>query len=208
MATDHFLRMPKSLDSDEIPFVIGFMPDSRQKLVENDIGFRRGEDRFTIEHIVDGDLRARAFGLNLDGSIYVGASAGPLLKQWLPLLEAFPADSLRPVLSSTGATKRVVMAGIGLEIKVSLFSFPDSESVLALYRVGDDSSFNDENVAICIALSLPVIKTALLAISEYPTLVDEVPDANVSQGDLLVPLGTVIEVSGEIASRISWQHKP
>ncbi|UIK89870.1 hypothetical protein [Arthrobacter polaris] len=30
MATDHFLRMPKSLDSDEIPFVIGFMPDSRQ----------------------------------------------------------------------------------------------------------------------------------------------------------------------------------
>ncbi|UIK89869.1 hypothetical protein [Arthrobacter polaris] len=47
-----------------------------------------------------------------------------------------------------------------------------------------------------------------MAISEYPTLVDEVPDANVSQGDLLVPLGTVIEVSGEIASRISWQHKP
>lgn len=208
MGAVNFRSMPKSLEEDEAPFVIGFAPDGRQELVDNDIGFRRGDDRFTIEHIVGGSLRARAVALNVEGIIYVVASAGPILKQWWPLLKASPADSTRPVLSAAAATGKVSMVGNGLEIRVGLMPDPDGEIVLASYGIAQDEAFSDDNVAVCIGLSLPVIKTALLALSEYPTLVDEVPDANVNQRDQRAPLATILEASGEIAAMISWQHKP
>jgi hypothetical protein len=210
MGAVNFRTMPRSLNGDELPFVIGFAPDGRQELVDNDIGFRRGDDRFTIEHIVGGDFRVRALGWNLEGTVYVVASAGPLLEEWWPLLKASPADSTRPVLSAAAATGNVRLAGLGTEIEVSLLPITEGAetNVLAVYGIGKGQSFSDENVALCTQLSMPVIKTALLAVSEYPTLVDEVPDVNISQGDVLAPLATVLELSREMASLIPWQHKP
>ncbi|MDJ0334956.1 hypothetical protein QMG83_06940 [Salinibacterium sp. G-O1] len=176
--------------------------------MNNGIGFRRGEDRFTIEHILDGDLRVRAFGLTLGGHLYVVASAGPMLEPWWPLLKASRPDSTRPVLSAAAATGKVRMAGMGLEIAVTLMPFPDEFGVLAMYGIADDSTFSDDNITVCISLSLPVIKTALLALSEYRTLLDAATDAEVAQGDQVAPLAGILEVSEELASMVPWQHQP
>lgn len=210
MGAVSFLKMPRSLEEDELSFVIGYAPNGRQELVNNNIGYRRSDYKFNIEHLIQDGWRAQAYGVCAGGNVFVAASAGPLLEQWWPLLKVSPANSTRPVLSAAAATEKVVMTGMGTEVEVTVMPSPEAGVVLALHYIEKANFFSDDAVAMCTALSLPVIKTALLALSEYPTLVDEVPDTNVAIADdgVFVPLTMLLDVSTEMADMIPWQHRP
>lgn len=197
-----FAAIPRSLDGDEVPFVIAFSADPRPELVLDGVAYRRGDDRFILEHIVDEELRVRALCLDVEGACMAIASAGGILVEWWPLLAASPPDPARPVLSAAVRGEKLTMRSGDLEVPVTLTSSPELGVSYAAFGLGE--GFTDENVQVSAPLSLPVIKVALLAFAEYATLVDEIPDMDIEQNGLRAPLAGVLESAGAFAELIDW----
>lgn len=205
MQTASLAAVPHVLDDDEVPFVFALGPDHRRALVTPDAEFRRASDRCTIEFPYgQGGLRLRAVVLAVEGGCYITACAGPLLNEWWPLLRGRAADPRRPVLSAGSAGRGVTLEHGGAAVEVHLAPATDLvDMTMAVFGLA--GGLTDEVLSIGLTVGLPVIKTALLAMAEYRTLVDPVPAVDVEINGRTVPLSTLLDAAAETADAIEWR---
>ena len=200
-----FRDIPRSLDDEEIPFVMGFGIDSRPSLVTSEAVYRRANDKVMVEFVVEETLRLRALSWEIDDRCIVVATAGPLLYDWWPLLQEFPTAPERPVLSAAAKGRKIVMTNGDIALPITVSSMPDPRSVVA--RFGITGGLTAENIDLSRAVALPVIKASLLALSEHSTLTNRVPEANVVQNGVTLSLAEMIGAAAELANWITWESR-
>ncbi|MDP8911457.1 MAG: hypothetical protein M3M94_05265 [Actinomycetota bacterium] len=205
MAADLTLAaIPNVLDDDEVPFVLGFGPDSRRCLEAGGAQYRRGADRCTIDWKLDG-VRLRAVLIEAGGNSYLMASLGPVLNEWWPLLQREGGNSTRPLLSAAVAGSAQTFRGSGLSVSVSI-SPPGPGVDMTTAVTGIQGGLTDDCLLLAHTQSLAVIKAALLMLKEYRTLVRSVPDVDVQAGGAALSLGTLLDVASDAADAITWTH--
>jgi hypothetical protein len=199
-----FPNMPMTLDPDEMPFVLGWGTDRRRSLRAEGGNYRRGPDRFVLEIPVTGTLRAQALGWLAGDDCMVVACLGTLFNDWWPLLQSSPADATRPVLSAAARDKAVTMSREDVTLRLNVFMTPEPE----LLTVGTKlhGGFTAENVLLIRYMAVPVIKAALLAISEYVSLASPIPEAQIVQRrGVPGTLADVVDAAKSVADSIDWQ---
>lgn len=200
-----FRDIPRSLDDDEFPFLMSYGADIRPSLETFGAEYRRANDKFTVEFDGNEEMRLRAIGWDVPGKFVVVACAGPILFDWWPLLQASPPAPERPVLSAAAKGRPILMTRDTIAIPVTVFTLPDPAVVIAAHAT--ESGLTAENIQYCTLTALAVIKTALIALSEHATLVNRVPEVDLEQNGIHLPLAAMIEVAGELASGIGWERQ-
>ena len=196
--------IPRVLGEDEVPFVLGFVPDSRRYLEYGGAQFRRGIDRCSIDWRLD-YIGLRAVVIESAGNSYLMASAGPLLNDWWPILEREGGNRTRPLLSAAVARRSVTFRSGSLSVDVGIS--PPGPGVNTVNAVaGWEGGLTDNCLLFAHATSLGVIKAALLLLGEHSTLFNPVPDVHIEVDGATVPLATLLQVADEAVNAIAWKQ--
>lgn len=196
--------IPLVLEADEVPFVLGFSLDPRPCLEFGGAQYRRGVDRAIISWKFDA-VSLRALVINADDATYLFASASSILNDWWPVLQREGGNPARPLLSSgvTGLGQTFKSDKLSVDISI-VPPGPGADMTAAVTGIGRADGLTDTALLMTQSLSLATIKAALLVLAEYGTLLDPVPDVDVSTGGAQVPLSTVLEVARETSAAIAW----
>ncbi|MCC6832580.1 MAG: hypothetical protein IT200_14655 [Thermoleophilia bacterium] len=195
--------VPLVLPEDEEPFVIRIGTDERDALEAGGVRYRRASERCVLDVPYGGDgVGLRASMVADPAGIFVYANAGAFPPEMWPLL-AGAADAV-PVLAA-GAAGRPVQLTDG-RATVGVRVLPGNEKVpftTALVAFGTDVADGDL-LGLARTAAVPVIGAALLALTEYRSVMGRVPDVEVPTGDGSVPLATLLDLAGGMARALGW----
>jgi len=198
--------IPHVLADDELPFVLGFAPDPRTCLEAGGGEYRRGIDRVSVSWKLE-PLYLRATILNSGGSTHIIASSGPILNDWWPLLRREGGNPTRPLLSAAVAGRPQTFKRDDVAIDISIVPpGPLFESTSAIVGIERADGLSDDSLLFAHAISLSVIKAALVVLEEYRTLVDPAPELDVSADGTSLPLSVVLDSAHAAAGAIDWTH--
>jgi len=195
--------VPLVLPEDEEPFVIRIGTDDRDALEAGGVRYRRAGERCVVDVPYGGDgVGLRASMVADPSGIFVYANAGAFPPEMWPLLTG--ATDAVPVLAA-GADGQPVQLTDG-RATVGVRVLPGNERVpftTTLVAFGTDVAAGDL-LGLARMAAVPVIGAALLALTEYRSVMGRVPDVEVPTGDGSVPLATLLDLAGGMARALGW----